>query len=51
MQAILEGYSLFTETHTHTHTRAQPFRAACLTSPRDFLHLGGAVVPQGSRGI
>ena len=20
MQAILEGYSLFTETHTHTHT-------------------------------
>ena len=38
-------------THTHTHTRAQPFRAVCLTSPSDFLHLGGAVVPQGSRGI
>ena len=40
-----------THTHTHIHTRAQPFRAVCLTSPSDFLHLGGAVVPQGSRGI
>ena len=43
--------ALFSHTHTHTHTRAQPFRAVCLTSPSDFLHLGGAVVPQGSRGI
>ena len=45
------GTHTSTYTHTHTHTWAQPFRAACLTSHSDFLHLGWAVVPEGSLGI